>query len=99
MGVVYGGTGYESQRRMIEAGLDILVGTPGRLIDYHRQGLYDLRSVEVFVLDEADRMFDLGFIRDVRYLFRRLRPAGRAVELPVLRRRSRSGFSSSRTST
>ena len=74
MGVVYGGTGYESQRRMIEAGLDILVGTPGRLIDYHRQGLYDLRSVEVFVLDEADRMFDLGFIRDVRYLFRRLRP-------------------------
>ena len=74
MGVVYGGTGYESQRRMIEAGLDVLIGTPGRLIDYHRQRLYDLRSVEVFVLDEADRMFDLGFIRDVRYLFRRLRP-------------------------
>ena len=73
-GVVYGGTGYESQRRMIEAGLDVLVGTPGRLIDYHRQRLYDLRSVEVFVLDEADRMFDLGFIRDIRYLFRRLRP-------------------------
>ena len=74
MGVVYGGTGYDRQRRMIEAGLDILIGTPGRLIDYHRQRLYDLRSVEVFVLDEADRMFDLGFIRDIRYLFRRLRP-------------------------
>ena len=74
MGVVYGGTGYDSQRRMIENGLDVLVGTPGRLIDYHRQRLYDLRSVEVFVLDEADRMFDLGFIRDIRYLFRRLRP-------------------------
>lgn len=74
MGVVYGGTGYDRQRRMIEEGLDILVGTPGRLIDYHRQRLYDLRSVEVFVLDEADRMFDLGFIRDIRYLFRRLRP-------------------------
>ena len=59
---------------MIEEGLDILIGTPGRLIDYHRQRLYDLRSVEVFVLDEADRMFDLGFIRDIRYLFRRLRP-------------------------
>ena len=74
MGVVYGGTGYDRQRCMIEEGLDILVGTPGRLIDYHRQRLYDLRSVEVFVLDEADRMFDLGFIRDIRYLFRRLRP-------------------------
>ena len=74
MGVVYGGTGYESQRRMIEGGLDVLIGTPGRLIDYHRQRLYDLRSVDAFVLDEADRMFDLGFIRDVRYLCRRLRP-------------------------
>jgi ATP-dependent RNA helicase RhlB len=74
MGVVYGGTGYDRQRRMIEEGLDVLIGTPGRLIDYHRQRLYDLRSVEVFVLDEADRMFDLGFIRDIRYLFRRLRP-------------------------
>ena len=74
MGVVFGGTGYEQQRRMIEGGLDILIGTPGRLIDYHRQRLYDLRSVDVFVLDEADRMFDLGFIRDIRYLFRRLRP-------------------------
>ena len=79
MGVVFGGTGYERQRRMIEAGLDVLVGTPGRLIDYHRQRLYDLRSVEVFVLDEADRMFDLGFIRDVRYLFRRLRPPARRL--------------------
>ena len=74
MGVVFGGTGYDQQRRMIEGGLDVLIGTPGRLIDYHRQRLYDLRSVDVFVLDEADRMFDLGFIRDIRYLFRRLRP-------------------------
>ena len=74
MGVAFGGTGYDRQRRMIEEGLDILIGTPGRLIDYHRQRLYDLRAVDVFVLDEADRMFDLGFIRDIRYLFRRLRP-------------------------
>ena len=74
MGVVFGGAGYDSQRRMIEGGLDVLIGTPGRLIDYHRQRLYDLRAVDVFVLDEADRMFDLGFIRDIRYLLRRLRP-------------------------
>ena len=79
MGVVFGGTGYDRQRRMIEAGLDVLIGTPGRLIDYHRQRLYDLRSVEVFVLDEADRMFDLGFIKDIRYLFRRLRPPSRRL--------------------
>ena len=79
MGVVFGGTGYDRQRRMIEAGLDVLIGTPGRLIDYHRQRLYDLRSVDVFVLDEADRMFDLGFIRDIRYLFRRLRPPARRL--------------------
>ena len=77
MGVVFGGTGYDSQRRMIEGGLDVLIGTPGRLIDYHRQRLYDLRAVDVFVLDEADRMFDLGFIRDIRYLLRRLRPPAR----------------------
>ena len=79
MGVAFGGTGYDRQRRMIEEGLDVLIGTPGRLIDYHRQGLYDLRSVDVFVLDEADRMFDLGFIRDIRYLFRRLRPPARRL--------------------
>ena len=79
MGVVFGGTGYDRQRRMIEGGLDVLIGTPGRLIDYHRQRLYDLRSVDVFVLDEADRMFDLGFIRDIRYLFRRLRPPARRL--------------------
>ena len=79
MGVVFGGTGYDRQRRMIERGLDVLIGTPGRLIDYHRQRLYDLRSVDVFVLDEADRMFDLGFIRDIRYLFRRLRPPAKRL--------------------
>ncbi len=80
-GVVYGGTGYDQQRRMIQRGLDVLIGTPGRLLDYHRQGLYDLRAVEVLVLDEADRMFDLGFIRDIRYICRRLRPAPERLSL------------------
>jgi len=72
MGVVYGGTDYEKQRQMVADGLDVLIGTPGRLIDYLKQHIYDLRMVEVAVLDEADRMFDLGFISDVRYLFRRM---------------------------
>ena len=73
--VVYGGTGYESQRKQIEnEGVDILIGTPGRLIDYFKQHVYDLRAVQVLVMDEADRMFDLGFIKDIRYLIRRCPP-------------------------
>jgi len=70
--LAFGGTGYEQQRRTIEAGIDILVGTPGRIIDYFKQGVFKLDQVEVVVLDEADRMFDLGFIKDIRYLLRRL---------------------------
>jgi ATP-dependent RNA helicase RhlB len=70
--VVFGGTDYEKQRRTVADGVDILVGTPGRIIDYFKQGVFDLRHVRVLVLDEADRMFDLGFIADIRYILRRL---------------------------
>ncbi len=72
LALIYGGTGYEKQRQMLEEGADVLIGTPGRLIDYFKQGLFDLSALQVVVLDEADRMFDLGFIRDIRYLFRRM---------------------------
>ncbi len=72
MTVVYGGTGYESQRQALIDGTDILIGTPGRLIDYFKQHIYSLKQVEILVLDEADRMFDLGFIADIRYLMRRM---------------------------
>src|SRR5665213_550402 len=72
LAVVFGGTDYEQQRQQLVDGVDVLVGTPGRLIDYLKQGVYDLRHVQVLVLDEADRMFDLGFIADIRYLLRRL---------------------------
>lgn len=72
--LAYGGTGYDAQRRDIEAGVDVLIGTPGRLIDYFRQHVFDLQALEVMVLDEADRMFDLGFIRDIRFLLRRMPP-------------------------
>ncbi|MEE8211228.1 MAG: DEAD/DEAH box helicase, partial [Acidiferrobacterales bacterium] len=74
LGLVYGGTGYQSQRTQLEEGVDILIGTPGRLIDYFKQGVFDLKAVQTLVLDEADRMFDLGFIKDIRYLFRRMPP-------------------------
>ncbi|HEX3844352.1 MAG TPA: DEAD/DEAH box helicase [Steroidobacteraceae bacterium] len=70
--VVYGGIDYEKQRRQLEEGIDVLIGTPGRLIDYYKQHVFDLKHVQVLVLDEADRMFDLGFIADIRYILRRL---------------------------
>ena len=72
LAVVFGGTDYEQQRQTLVDGVDVLVGTPGRLIDYLKQQVYDLRHVQVLVLDEADRMFDLGFIADIRYILRRL---------------------------
>ena len=72
LGLVYGGTDYDKQRQMLEDGVDVLIGTPGRLIDYFKQRIYDLKAIDVVVLDEADRMFDLGFIKDIRYLLRRM---------------------------
>ncbi len=72
--VVYGGAGYEEQREALRQGVDILVGTPGRLIDYFKQHVFRLDGVQVAVLDEGDRMFDLGFVKDIRYLLHRLPP-------------------------
>jgi ATP-dependent RNA helicase RhlB len=70
-GLAYGGVDYEKQRKQLQDGVDVLIGTPGRLIDYLKQKVYNLQSIEVVVLDEADRMFDLGFINDIRFLLRR----------------------------
>jgi ATP-dependent RNA helicase RhlB len=75
--VVYGGIDYEKQRRQLEEGIDVLIGTPGRLIDYYKQHVFDMKHAQVLVLDEADRMFDLGFIADIRYIMRRLPPPER----------------------
>jgi len=72
IGLAFGGTGYEQQRKTIQDGVDLLIGTPGRIIDYYKQGVFKLDQVQVAVLDEADRMFDLGFIKDIRYLLRKL---------------------------
>ncbi len=71
---VYGGIDYERQREALREPLDLVVGTPGRLIDYLRQRVFDLRAIEVLVVDEADRLFDMGFIKDIRYLLRRMPP-------------------------
>ncbi len=76
---VYGGTGYDSQRRQLEQGVDVIIGTPGRIIDFYKQRVFQLKAIEVVVLDEADRMFDLGFINDIRYLLRRMPPPGQRM--------------------
>jgi ATP-dependent RNA helicase RhlB len=69
---VYGGVDYAKQRDELREGCDVLIGTPGRLIDYFKQRVYHLRQVETLVIDEADRMFDMGFIADLRFMLRRL---------------------------
>ncbi len=81
MQVVFGGADYDKQRDALKAGVDILIGTPGRLIDYYKQGVFSLNKIQVIVLDEADRMFDLGFIKDIRYVLRRLPPAEKRLNL------------------
>lgn len=72
LGLVYGGIDYDKQRAALKAGVDVLIGTPGRIIDYFKQRVFSLKQIEAVVLDEADRMFDLGFISDIRYLLRRM---------------------------
>src|SRR5262249_41177016 len=74
---VYGAIDYNKQRDALHAGCDLLVGTPGRLIDYLKQHVWSPRRVEVLVIDEADRMFDMGFIADLRFILRRLPPPER----------------------
>jgi len=69
--VVFGGLDYRKQREILERGTDLLVGTPGRLIDYHKKGSYSLRNTEMVVIDECDRLFDMGFAEDLRWLLRR----------------------------
>ncbi|WP_046114409.1 DEAD/DEAH box helicase [Aquincola tertiaricarbonis] len=64
--VMFGGVGMQPQVDKLRRGVDILVATPGRLLDHHQQGTLDLSKVEIFVLDEADRMLDMGFIHDIK---------------------------------
>ena len=64
--VVYGGVGINPQISILRQGVDILVATPGRLLDHHQQRTVDLSQVEILVLDEADRMLDMGFIHDIK---------------------------------
>jgi ATP-dependent RNA helicase RhlE len=71
---IYGGVGVNPQIQKLRAGVDIVVACPGRLLDHLNQGTINLESLEVLVLDEADRMFDMGFLPDVRRIIRQLPP-------------------------
>ncbi|XHS77002.1 DEAD/DEAH box helicase [Burkholderiaceae bacterium UC74_6] len=72
--VMFGGVGMQPQVNKLRDGVDILVATPGRLLDHHQQGTLDLSKVEILVLDEADRMLDMGFIHDIKKVLAVLPP-------------------------
>lgn len=74
--VIFGGVGQKAQTDALHRGVDILVATPGRLLDLMNQGFINLKDIEIFVLDEADRMLDMGFIHDVKKVIAKL-PAKR----------------------
>ncbi len=74
---VFGGLDYVRQRSLLQAGCDILIGTPGRLLDYEGQGATSFGSVESLVIDECDRLFDMGFLPDLRRILRRCPPPRR----------------------
>lgn len=71
---VYGGIDYQKQMDTLRKGVDVLVGTPGRLIDYYKQHVYSLKKTRYLIIDEADRMFDMGFIDDLRFLLKKMQP-------------------------
>ncbi|MCX7095594.1 MAG: DEAD/DEAH box helicase [Methylobacter sp.] len=81
LALIYGGTDYQKQLDSIKSNIDIIIGTPGRIIDFYRQNIFTLDNVKVTVMDEADRMFDLGFIKDIRYLLRRMPPPDRRLNM------------------
>lgn len=78
---VFGGIDYRKQRDQLSKGVDVLIGTPGRLIDYLKQKVYRLKRTQFLVIDEADRMFNMGFISDLRFLLRRMSPYNKRQSL------------------
>ena len=79
--LIYGGTDYKKQLDSLKGNIDIIIGTPGRIIDFHKQRAFTLDNIQVTVMDEADRMFDLGFIKDIRFLLRRMPPAEKRLNM------------------
>ncbi len=73
VGCFFGGVGYKEQEQELSQGVDLFVGTPGRLIDFAKEGKINFKEFDIVVLDEADRMFDMGFYPDIQYMFGRMR--------------------------
>jgi ATP-dependent RNA helicase RhlB len=71
---IYGGVGYKSQEQQLRQGANIIVGTPGRIIDLNRSGKLSYKDIGILVIDEADRLFDMGFIADLRRMLRAMPP-------------------------
>jgi ATP-dependent RNA helicase RhlB len=72
-GCFYGGVACRKQEKLLEKGdIDIIIGTPGRLIDFVKQGKINLKEIGILVIDEADRLFDMGFLPDIRWMFKRM---------------------------
>lgn len=74
IGCFYGGIGYKKQDEVLEKGVDLYIGTPGRIIDYAKMGKIDFKKIDVIVIDEADRLFDMGFYPDIRSIFQKAKP-------------------------
>jgi len=72
IGVFYGGVGYEHQRKLLQMGCDMYIGTPGRLLEFMDHRELDAKRLDTFIIDEADRLFDMGFFPDVKKMFRML---------------------------
>lgn len=72
---IYGGVGYNLQERQLEAGAEIIVGTPGRLLDFNKSHKLNFRDIGILVIDEADRLFDMGFMPDLKRMLRAMPPA------------------------
>jgi len=82
IGCFYGGVGYAQQEKLIDRGVDIIIGTPGRLIDFNTSRMLDFSNVRILVIDEADRLFDMGFYPDLRRMLHRMpRPEERMTML------------------
>ena len=74
IGSFYGGVGYTRQLALLKKGLDIVIGTPGRLLDLSQKGHLNLKNIRILVIDEADRLFDMGFLPDIKKLLRKMPP-------------------------
>ncbi len=81
IGCFYGGVGYEKQESLLRNGVDIIIGTPGRLLDFAQSGKLKFQDVGIFVIDEADRLFDMGFYPDLQRMMRRLPPQGERITM------------------